>query len=248
MNISFTNLALELKSIPGKKVLNGVTGELRAGRVTAVMGPSGAGKTTFLNAVSCRATYGITSGIVCVNGEQKPISHFKSIVGFVPQDDTMLRELTVKEILTFCAEIRLPADMPKHQKKSIVSDAIGVLGLWEVRHSYIGDEETRGISGGQRKRVNIGMELVSEPSVLFLVSAPHTFYTIDICTFPLRLFPRDLKLVHQDEPTSGLDSTSSMDVLAALREVSGLGLNIITVLHQPRYEIYEMVSYIRLYS
>ena len=81
-----------------------------------------------------------------------------------------------------------------------------LLGLWDIRHSVIGDERVRGISGGQRKRVNIGMEMVADPTVLFL-----------------------------DEPTSGLDSSSSMEVCNALRRISELGLTIVAVVHQPRY-------------
>ena len=86
-----------------------------------------------------------------------------------------------------------------------------MLDLREIRHSRIGDENTRGISGGQRKRVNIGLEMVAEPSVLFL-----------------------------DEPTSGLDSTSSLDVCKALRDIADTGITVITVIHQPRYEIFTM--------
>jgi ABC-type cobalamin/Fe3+-siderophores transport system ATPase subunit len=86
-----------------------------------------------------------------------PHKEFKDTIGFVPQDDTMHRELTVKEIIGFCAQLRLPADMPEARKHELVNNTIGVLGLSDVRHSKIGDEDTRGISGGQRKRVNIGM-------------------------------------------------------------------------------------------
>jgi ABC-type multidrug transport system ATPase subunit len=99
--------------------------------------------------------------------------------------------------------------MPKQEKQEIVNTVIDVLGLHDIRHSIIGDATKRGISGGQRKRVNIGMELVSMPTVLFL-----------------------------DEPTSGLDSSSSQEVCDALRTVARLGLTVVTVIHQPRYEIF----------
>ena len=108
--------------------------------------------------------------------------------------------------------MRLPPEVTEKEIQRIVAKTLDDLNLWKIRHSPVGDEERRGISGGQRKRVNIGMELVADPSVLFL-----------------------------DEPTSGLDSTSSLEVCAILRELAAAqNLNVTAVLHQPRYEIFEM--------
>ena len=216
IDLKFSQLSLILKPpAPPATILRGVTGELKAGRLTAIMGPSGAGKTSFLNVLSGKAVaYGEVGGELLINGrvERDGISKFKRSVGFVPQEDTMLREMTPKEILTFSARMRLPPERKKNEIAQLVDETLDKLNLWKIRHSPVGDEERRGISGGQRKRVNIGMELVAEPSVLFL-----------------------------DEPTSGLDSTSSLEICSILRELAAeQGLNVTAVLHQPRYEIFEL--------
>jgi ABC-type multidrug transport system ATPase subunit len=197
--------------------LAGVSGEISAGKVMAIMGPSGAGKTTFLNTLAGRASYGTTTGKVHVNGKLDSIRNYSALVGFVPQDDTMLRELTVRDTLKMYAKLRLPADKSKHYAERVVQDVIEVLQLTHISDSVIGDEDTRGISGGQRKRVNVGMEMVAMPSLLFL-----------------------------DEPTSGLDSTTSFDLLVALGTLAKKGCNILAVLHQPSFQLYEMFDSVLL--
>jgi len=135
------------------------------------MGPSGAGKTSLLNVISGKATaYGIVSGSMMINGKREAhgIAAFKRAVGFVPQEDTMMRTMSPKEILTFSAQMRLPPSTPAAEVKSLVIETLDRMNLWKIRQSPVGDEENRGISGGQRKRVNIGMELVIDPSVVFL--------------------------------------------------------------------------------
>lgn len=207
INFEFKNLGLKLKN--GAAVLDGVSGSVRSGRVTAVMGPSGAGKSTFVTTLAGKAYYGETQGEILINGKRDSLVNYKSVVGFVPQEDIMMRDMTVKENIWFAAQLRLSNSWTKERKKAYRDSTIHILGLWDIRHSIIGDETTRGISGGQRKRVNIGIEMVADPVVLFL-----------------------------DEPTSGLDSTSSMEVCAALRKIADFGLTVITVIHQPRYEIF----------
>lgn len=130
----------------------------------------------------------------------------------------MHRTLKVREVLFYQALLRLPATWLNSQKRAKVAEVLQLLDLVDIQESAIGDEEKRGISGGQRKRVNIGMELVADPTVLFL-----------------------------DEPTSGLDSTSSYTVLKALKRVASEGgLTVVTVLHQPRYEIFCMFDEVLL--
>lgn len=133
------------------------------------------------------------------------------MVAFCPQDDIMFRDLTVKENLSLYAHLRLPKKMNHSEINQVIEDIIYILGLYPISHSIIGDEVKRGISGGQCKRVNIGMEMVADPSLLFL-----------------------------DEPTSGLDSTTSYAVMSALKALSKKGSNIIVILHQPSFQIYEM--------
>ncbi|XP_006655356.1 ABC transporter G family member 28-like [Oryza brachyantha] len=210
IEIAFKDLTLTLKGSK-KKLLRSVTGKLMPGRVAAVMGPSGAGKTTFLSAIAGKATGCETTGMILINGKMEPIRAYKKIIGFVPQDDIVHGNLTVQENLWFNARCRLSADMSKADKVLVVERVIEALGLQAVRDSLVGTVEQRGISGGQRKRVNVGLEMVMEPSVLIL-----------------------------DEPTSGLDSASSLLLLRALRREALEGVNISMVVHQPSYTLYKM--------
>ncbi|RZC76970.1 hypothetical protein C5167_001134 [Papaver somniferum] len=208
IEVSFRELTLTLKGT-NKYLMRCVTGKIRPGRVSAVMGPSGAGKTTFLNALAGKATGCKKTGLILINGKNVSIHSYRKIIGFVPQDDIVHGNLTIEENLMFSANCRLSADMPKADKVLII--VIDSLGLQHVIDSLVGTAENRGISGGQRKRVNVGMEMVMEPSLLIL-----------------------------DEPTSGLDSSSSQLLLRALRREALEGVNICTVVHQPSYGLFKM--------
>ncbi|CAN1171836.1 ABC transporter G family member 28 [Linum perenne] len=210
IEVMFKDLTLTLKA-KNKHLLRCVTGKLSPGRVSAVMGPSGAGKTTFLSALTGKAPGCHVSGMVLVNGKADPIQAYKKVIGFVPQDDIVHGNLTVEENLWFNASCRLSAKLPKPEKVLVVERVIESLGLQPVRDSLVGTVEKRGISGGQRKRVNVGMEMVMEPSLLIL-----------------------------DEPTSGLDSSSSQLLLRALRREALEGVNICMVVHQPSYTLFRM--------
>ncbi|KAE8684826.1 ABC transporter G family member 28 [Hibiscus syriacus] len=193
IEIHFKDLTLTLKK-NNKHLLRCVTGKLSPGRVSAVMGPSGAGKTTFLSALTGKTAAGCAvTGQILVNGKNEPIQAYRKIIGYVPQDDIVHGNLTVEENLRFSARV------------------IESLGLQPVRDSLVGTVEKRGISGGQRKRVNVGLEMVMEPSLLIL-----------------------------DEPTTGLDSSSSQLLLRALRREALEGVNICMVLHQPSYALFKM--------
>ncbi|KAM7257029.1 hypothetical protein ACFE04_012770 [Oxalis oulophora] len=226
IEVAFKDLTLTLKS-KNKHLLRCVTGKLSPGRVSAVMGPSGAGKTTFLSALLGKASGCSVTGSVLINGKNESIRSYKKITGFVPQDDIVHGNLTVEENLWFSARCRfrspcvnedmarksklLAASLAKPEKVLVVERVIEALGLQAVRDSLVGTVEKRGISGGQRKRVNVGMEMVMEPSLLIL-----------------------------DEPTSGLDSSSSQLLLRALRREALEGVNICMVLHQPSYTLFRM--------
>ncbi|EOA39665.1 hypothetical protein CARUB_v10008306mg [Capsella rubella] len=209
LELSFKDLTLTLKS-NGKHVLRCVTGTMQPGRITAVMGPSGAGKTSLLNALAGKAVGCKLSGSMLINGKPDSIHSYKKIIGFVPQDDVVHGNLTVEENFWFHAKCRLPAGLSKAEKVLVVERIIDSLGLQAVRNSLVGTVEKRGISGGQKKRVNVGLEMVMEPSVLFL-----------------------------DEPTSGLDSASSQLLLRALRHEALEGVNICMVVHQPSYTLFK---------
>jgi ABC-type multidrug transport system ATPase subunit len=217
-DFKFEGLGLTLSN--GITIMKGVTGSIRHGAVTAVMGPSGAGKTTFLNLLSGKAakTHGDIFIKSTIDGDFKlendGIYRFRKLCGFVPQEDTMHRRLRVFDNIYFSGSFRLPQDYTKEMVEIRTDEVISTLGLGAVQHNPIGDETLRGISGGQRKRVNIGMEVVANPRVLFL-----------------------------DEPTSGLDSTSSQEVLIALKKfATDEDMTIVTVIHQPRLEIYKLID------
>ncbi|CAH8386889.1 unnamed protein product [Eruca vesicaria subsp. sativa] len=210
MELSFKDLTLTLKS-NGKHLLRCVTGSMKPSRITAVMGPSGAGKTSLLSALAGKAVGCSLSGLILINGKQESIHSYKKIIGFVPQDDIVHGNLTVEENIWFHAKCRLPAGQSKGDKVLVVERVIDSLGLQTVRSCLVGTVEKRGISGGQRKRVNVGLEMVMEPSILFL-----------------------------DEPTSGLDSASSQLLLKALRHEALEGVNVCMVVHQPSYTLFRM--------
>ncbi|MED6107013.1 hypothetical protein PIB30_010153 [Stylosanthes scabra] len=171
MEISFKDLTLILKA-QNKVILRCVTGKIKPGRITAVMGPSGAGKTTFLSAIAGKAFGCKMTGSILINGKAELIHSYKKIIGFVPQDDIVHGNLTVEENLRFSAQCRLPAGLPKPDKVLVVERVIEFLGLQSVRNSLVGTVEKRGISGGQRKRealqgVNICMVVHQPSSALF---------------------------------------------------------------------------------
>lgn len=215
LNFDQLSLRIPLKNKTTITVLAGVTGSLQPGKVTAIMGPSGAGKTTLLNTVlgKCDSTW-TRGGTLLINGVTEDLNRFRKLVGYVPQDDIMHRDLTVYENISYSANIRLPSDWTHEQRRQHVEAVIVSLQLSHVQHSNIGDENVRGISGGQRKRVNIGMELAAAPSLLLL-----------------------------DEPTSGLDSTAAMHICQVLTEITRVSaITIAMVIHQPRVEIWEQLD------
>jgi len=214
-DIAFEDLSLQLGS--GKMVLEGVSGEFGAGRLCAIMGPSGAGKTTFMNVLCGKATYGKMGGTIRVNGTEADITDFKSVTGFVPQDDIVHNDLTVREQIEFSAMLRNSVDTSKSKIQAIAQDVLNVMQIDHIQNSIVGSVEQRGISGGQRKRVNIGLELAAQPTVLFL-----------------------------DEPTSGLDATSSLSVTLSLKKMCQLGMTSVMVIHQPRYSLFTLFDQVLL--
>lgn len=150
---------------------------LKWNRLLAVMGPSGSGKTSLVNALAGRLSVGgELHGEVLVNGLPRGRG-FRSISAYVMQDDVLFSNLTVRETFEFAARMRLPSDVSTETKQSVVDSIISELGLSKASDTRIGNEFMRGVSGGERKRTNIGIELLSGASLLFL-----------------------------DEPTSGLDA------------------------------------------
>ncbi|RHZ83226.1 hypothetical protein Glove_99g54 [Diversispora epigaea] len=217
-DIEFEDLGLVLPS--GIEIMKGVSGSLVHGRTCAIMGPSGSGKTTLVSLLTgkIRRTDGkikvkkFNENGIEVIGTSRQLDYYRKLIGFVPQEDIMLREPTIREILVHSALMRLPTEMPREEKKQKVIDVIKFLELSHVMDTVIGDEESRGISGGQRKRTNIGMELVAEPSILFL-----------------------------DGPTSGLDSATALEVCKLLKKVvKHQGITVAAVIHSPSENAFKM--------
>ena len=205
LSFDFENLAYETRS--GKKILQDVTGTMSRGSMWGVMGGSGAGKSTFLNVLMGKASH--TGGAVKINGWSKDMNKYKKLIGYVPQDDIVFPELTVRENILHSARCRLPASWRDKEIQDHVDSLLACLQLTHVKHLRVGDPIKPTISGGQRKRVNIGIELAAAPMAIFL-----------------------------DEPTSGLDATSASSIMRLLKAVSKLGVTVIAIVHQPREKIF----------
>nr|OQO28977.1 hypothetical protein B0A51_03786 [Rachicladosporium sp. CCFEE 5018] len=205
LSFDFENLMFE--TAKGKRILQEVTGTMPRGSMWGVMGGSGAGKSTFLNVLMGKASH--TGGVVKINGWVKDMSKYKKLIGYVPQDDVIFPELTVRENILHSARCRLPARWRDRDIQEHVDSLIACLQLAHVQHSRVGDALNPVISGGQRKRVNIGVELAAAPMAIFL-----------------------------DEPTSGLDSTSAASIMRLLKAISQLGVTVIAIIHQPREQIF----------
>eukprot|EP00658_Telonema_sp_P-2_P071283 TRINITY_DN6056_c0_g1_i1.p1 TRINITY_DN6056_c0_g1~~TRINITY_DN6056_c0_g1_i1.p1 ORF type:complete len:990 (+),score=136.95 TRINITY_DN6056_c0_g1_i1:62-3031(+) len=207
ISLSLVGLGLSLPS--GKRILQEASADIPPGSVLALMGPSGSGKTSLLNVLSGRAFYGKTTGKVLISGEESGFESIVSRVGFVPQDDVVHSDLSIRENLYYSAMVRLCAETSKDEVDRVVNHALEYLLLKHVQDSMVGDVENRGISGGQRKRVNIGIELVAQPSILFL-----------------------------DEPTSGLDATTALALMYVFKDLARTGVTIMSVIHQPRPAVF----------
>ncbi|KAF4808228.1 ABC transporter G family member 25 [Colletotrichum siamense] len=208
LSFSYTDLSFQPKKSK-KMILQNVTGSIDRGTLTAVMGGSGAGKSTFVNVLMGKTKH--TGGMVAVNNSPDKLKRYKKLIGYVPQDDIVLPELTVYENIIHSAKIRLPRTWSTEDIEAHVTSVIDCLELSHVRNSLVGTVGRPVISGGQRKRVSIGMELASAPMAIFL-----------------------------DEPTSGLDATAASSLMRTLKAVARLGISIIVIIHQPRSEIFQL--------
>ncbi|KAJ8620861.1 hypothetical protein MRB53_029390 [Persea americana] len=196
------------KSSRTKTLLDNISGEAKDGEILAVLGASGSGKSTLIDALANRIAKGSLKGTVTLNGEVLQSRMLKVISAYVMQDDLLYPMLTVEETLMFSAEFRLPRSLSKAKKKARVQALIDQLGLRRASRTIIGDEGHRGVSGGERRRVSIGIDIIHDPIILFL-----------------------------DEPTSGLDSTSAFMVVKVLQRIAQSGSIVIMSVHQPSYRI-----------
>lgn len=195
------------KSGEEKHIIKGISGVMKPG-LNAIMGPTGSGKSSLLDILAGRKDPKGLSGLLLVDGLPPP-DDFKRISGYVVQNDIIMGTLSVRESLWFSANLRLPRRLTKEQKAARIDRILNELGLNGCADTKIGTALIRGISGGEKKRTAIGIELITEPTVLFL-----------------------------DEPTTGLDASTANAVMTLLKRLSKRGRTIICSIHQPRFSIY----------
>lgn len=193
-----------------KQILRSVSASMPAGTLTAIIGGSGSGKTTMLNTMaermmSTRLAFG---GTTTFNG-MRGVNSVRS--AYVMQQDVLLHTLTVRETLRYSADLRLPPPITEEERRKVVEEVILELGLKECADTRIGNHQHKGCSGGEKRRTSIGVQLLSNPSILFL-----------------------------DEPTTGLDATSAFQLIRTLKGLARKGRTIVTTIHQPRSEIWGM--------
>ena len=181
---------------------------LRNGELLAIMGGSGTGKTTLLSLLN--GTLKPQEGSITINGHDISEPEAKALIGYVPQDDLLIEELTVYQNLWFTAKLCFEG-MNEEQLDKRVMKTLKDLGLDAAKNLKVGSAINKFISGGQRKRLNIALELIREPAVLFL-----------------------------DEPTSGLSSADTEKVINLLKEQTQKGKLIIVNIHQPSSDVYKL--------
>ena len=212
---NLTKLSLEVDNISytfknGHVGLRNINFSERSGKLMGIMGASGAGKSTLLNVLN--GTERPTSGEVKINGiniHDNP-GFIEGVIGYVPQDDLLLEDLTVFDNLYFAAKLCF-SNLDDEEIKQLVEKTLTSIGLYQIKDLKVGSPLEKVISGGQRKRVNIALELLREPSVLFV-----------------------------DEPTSGLSSRDSENIMDLLKELSLNGKIVFVVIHQPSSHIFKM--------
>ncbi|KAI3509403.1 hypothetical protein L1887_24652 [Cichorium endivia] len=202
-----------------RSILQGVTGCVRPGEILAIMGPSGSGKSTLLDALAGRLhSKTRQSGDILVNGFKKTLAYGTS--AYVTQDETLITTLTVRESVYYSAQLQLPNSMSKADKKERAEITIREMGLQDSKDTRIGGWGAKGLSGGQKRRVSICIEILTRPKLLFL-----------------------------DEPTSGLDSAAAYYVMRRIAKLEQHERRtIIASIHQPCSEVFELFDNLCLLS
>ena len=175
MNLNFEPTTLSFEDIKyevtgGRQILNGVFGFVKPRECLAIMGGSGAGKTTLLDILAGKNKDGKIDGSIYVNGNPIDPKHYKSIIGFVDQEDHLIPTLTVYETVLNSALLRLPRDMSFGQKQARVIEVLNELRILGIKDRVIGSDFKRGISGGEKRRVSIACELVTSLRFYFWMS------------------------------------------------------------------------------
>ena len=200
-----------------KRVIHGCTTSFLPGTVSALMGPSGSGKTSLLTVIAGFVDQSHVSGNLLVNGERTQVR--KRLVGIVFQDDLMLPALTAFETVKFAADLRMPRRCSDAERTEACDAILNELGLAHVRDQLVGGAARRGVSGGERKRLAVGVELVTRPALLLM-----------------------------DEPTSGLDAAAALSLMRTLRTLASRGQTVVAAIHQPRTTVFDSFDHLVLMS
>ncbi|KAI6681764.1 hypothetical protein NL676_035645 [Syzygium grande] len=191
------------------KLLNGVSGAFRPGVLTALMGVSGAGKTTLLDVLAGRKNSGYIEGNITISGHQKEQATFARISGYCEQEDIHSPFVTVYESLLYSAWLRLPPETNWKTRELFIEEVMDLIELTPLRHALVGVSNLNGLSVEQRKRLTIAVELVTNPSIIFM-----------------------------DEPTSGLDARAAAIVMRTVRSTVDTGRTVVCTIHQPSLDIF----------
>uniref|UniRef100_A0A0D9XN07 ABC transporter domain-containing protein n=1 Tax=Leersia perrieri TaxID=77586 RepID=A0A0D9XN07_9ORYZ len=192
------------------QLLHNITGAFQPGVLSALMGVTGAGKTTLLDVLAGRKTGGVIEGDIRVGGYPKIQQTFARISGYCEQTDVHSPQITVEESVAYSAWLRLPTEIDSKTRKEFVNEVLQTIELDDIRDALVGLPGLSGLSTEQRKRLTIAVELVSNPSIIFM-----------------------------DEPTSGLDARAAAIVMRAVKNIANTGRTVVCTIHQPSIEIFE---------
>ncbi|KAJ3356959.1 hypothetical protein HDU83_009129 [Entophlyctis luteolus] len=224
VNYEIRHGMMTASSVESKKILQGVTADFPCGELTAILGASGAGKSTLMQLLHARGQNlasnikVLKSGRILHNGKEFSREEINACTSSVRQDDShLLPALTARETLVFAAMLRLPNSWPRQRKIERAEEVLYELGLKECANTVVGGEGVKGLSGGEKRRLSVGLAMLMDPAILLL-----------------------------DEPTSGLDASAARNMMLTLKKIAADGRTVICTIHQPRSDIYPLLDRILL--
>ncbi|KAL9618926.1 MAG: hypothetical protein Q9160_006390 [Pyrenula sp. 1 TL-2023] len=224
-SLSWRNITVTVKDRSSKRhfpILSSCNGHVEAGEILAIMGPSGSSKTTLLNVLAHRTgSMGAQiNGDVLVNGKTTDLKTLRCLSSYVEQEDALIGSLMVKETIDFTAKLAMPSFVSRRERLGRVNGLIRAFGIQEQANSLVGTPIRKGISGGQKRRLSVANQLVTDPKIVFL-----------------------------DEPTSGLDSAASYEVMSYIKTIASKHrLIVVASIHQPSTNTFHLFDKLLLLS